>query len=222
MKIVISLDTPSEFLESGDLIFGGWVNLGSTAQTFVCKPRSHLLHNDYHAEKEGFARLTAEEIRSVFDPYREEVSVLPGQLIIFSQTILHEVTKKDTGFEQLRLFLGWRITRSDRLLFDAEKRKEVEQLRVPRLPSGQVPPMYSANHGSAFKNKPFKLRGEPGETASLLQWLRASFVSDVKRHFDNGEVFTKRAMKSLSSYGMGSDYAYDERDATVMLNLHDI
>lgn len=217
--------TPANELSDGDFIFGGWVNLTLEPQIFVCKPGSHRdAMNTTAASRrtEGFNKLDKEEADKTYKPFRQQIVVPPGHLIIFVQHILHEVFGTAATYEQLRLFMGWRITKGTQILFAEEKIKAIEELGVPLIPSGQRPPMYSQNHASAFKTKPFKLcAGE--KKASLLGWLRSSFVHKVIQKFNQNGLLNSRAMESLKSYGLPTEeYVYSAEDRDLMLTLHEL
>jgi hypothetical protein len=65
-------------------------------------------------------------------------------VILFHQNILHEVKAQKASFESHRLYLGWRLTDSDKPLFD-NSLVFINQ-SVPKIPSGQIPPMYAKLH----------------------------------------------------------------------------
>ena len=81
------------------------------------------------------------------------------------------------------------------------------------LPSGQIPPMYSSNHASVFKNKPFNyISATAVPRGTLIQWLETSFIDKVKEKFVNGTMY-KRCMLSLKAYGIHDGFEYSEEDA---------
>lgn len=217
--------TPLSELHDGDYVFGGWLNLSNTDQHFMCKPRSHLDTKDTKTAAEsssGFNALSKESTQTEYMPFRKEFSVKPGHLILFPQHILHEVLSNKSNHEQHRLFIGWRLTKSNSLIFEQQKRQAIRDLSVPVLPSGQTPPMYSANHASVFKNKPFNyISATASPKGTLIHWLESSFIDKVKEKFVNGTMY-KRCMLSLSEYNMRDGFEYSEEDTNVMLSLHTI
>lgn len=217
--------TPSSELHDGDYVFGGWLNLSNNDQHFICKPGSHLDARDTKTaanSSSGFNTLSKESTQKEYLPFRKEFTVKPGQLIVFPQHILHEVVSNKSKHDQYRLFIGWRLTTGDTLMFHQQKKHAVQQLSVPVLPSGQIPPMYSANHASVFKNKPFNyVSPSASRKGTLLDWLGSSFIDKVKNTFVNGTMY-KRCMLSLREYGIQSGYEYSEEDAGIMLSLHNI
>ena len=122
----------------GDVILGGWVNLdpdGYPSQSFSCSPGTHT---DEPGVNTGF-------VKTKIAPTNKKVyEVPPGHVILFHQNILHEVKAQKAKVESHRLYLGWRLTNSDKPLFDHSKIIEIQG--VPRIPSGQIPPMYAKLH----------------------------------------------------------------------------
>ncbi|CAN0506623.1 unnamed protein product, partial [Phaeothamnion confervicola] len=82
------------------------------------------------------------------------IIVPPGHTVIFFQRILHIVTPRKLKFDSYRQFRCWRITRARERPAPLNGWREmmqcVKEFAVPRLPSSQVPPMYSSNHASCF------------------------------------------------------------------------
>lgn len=217
--------TPHSELHDGDYVFGGWLNLSNTDQHFMCKPGSHLDTKDTKTASEsssGFNTLSKESTQTEYMPFRKEFTVKPGHLILFPQHILHEVLSNKSKHTQYRLFIGWRLTKSKTLIFEQQKKQAIRDLSVPVLPSGQTPPMYSANHASVFKNKPFNyISATAVPRGTLINWLETSFIDKVKEKFVNGTMY-KRSMLSLKEYGLHDGHEYSEEDAHIMLSLHRI
>lgn len=121
----------------GDIILGGWINLdpdGSPPQKFSCSPGTHRVVTD----RTGFAK--TKEV-----PTNKKVyEIPPGHVILFHQNLLHEVKAQKATFESHRLYLGWRLTESTAPLFHHED--IIEFQGVPKIPSGQIPPMYAKLH----------------------------------------------------------------------------
>lgn len=155
-----------------DEIFGGWVNLSDRPQRFVGIVGSHRGADAMAAQKQGggFARLTAEQIKSQNVHARlarqasrkigtsrtnEEGHILvpPGHVLVFYQRLLHSVAGgKQPAEPQLRIANGVRLTGETVSLFDHAS--VIANNGVPRIPSGQKPPMYSANHYAFFSKTP--------------------------------------------------------------------
>lgn len=215
--------TPHSELHDGDYVFGGWLNISNNDQHFMCKPGSHLDTQDTKTAAEsssGFNTLSKESTQKLYTPFRKEITVKPGHLILFPQHILHEVLSKKSKHAQHRLFIGWRLTKSNSLMFEQQKIQAIRNLSVPILPSGQVPPMYSSNHASIFKNKVFHYISPTARPkGTLTDWLESSFIDKVKEKFVNGTMY-KRCMLSLKEYDIHSGFEYSEEDTRVMLSLH--
>jgi len=215
--------TPHSELHDGDYVFGGWLNLSNTDQHFMCKPGSHLDTKDTKTASEsssGFNTLSKESTQNEYMPFRKECTVKPGHLILFPQHILHEVLSNKSKHTQYRLFIGWRLTKSNSLIFEHQKRSAIHHLSVPVLPSGQIPPMYSSNHASVFKNKAFNyISATASPRGTLIDWIESSFVDKVKEKFVNGTMY-KRCMLSLTEYSMRNGFEYSEEDERIMLSLH--
>ena len=173
---------PKDLILKTDEIYGGWINLDSTDQYFSCIPGSHLgitqrnipsgfdtmikresakaiekykkEYNDIKdsKEKEKFILTKVNNIINEVSKYRHTFTVPPGHIVIFPQYIMHEVVATSAKTDMRRLFLGWRMTTSDKSLLDNERLMENQEV-VP-LPGGMIPPMYSANHGSSFLGIP--------------------------------------------------------------------
>jgi hypothetical protein len=155
----------------GDIILGGWINLdpdGSPNQKFSCVPGTHTDKTN----KTGFAKTNVKPS----NPKTYEVP--PGHVILFHQNILHEIKPQKASFESHRLYLGWRLTNSLRPLFDHTS-VFINQ-SVPKLPSGQIPPMYAKLHWVNHKHlideitnriKPEYIDPKTGKVFRELPWL---------------------------------------------------
>lgn len=120
-----------------DVILGGWINLdpdGSPPQQFSCSPGTHKDKTD----KTGFAKI------EIAPDNTKVYNVPPGHIIMFYQNLIHEVKPQKAKFESHRLYLGWRLTNSNKPLFN--HRDVIRSQGVPKIPSGQVPPMYAKLH----------------------------------------------------------------------------
>jgi hypothetical protein len=156
-------------LHEGDKLFGGWTNLDHRSQKFEGLLGTHV--EDFATEQGGFAvfsdadikrhrfceRLLAQAGTSFGATLRCDaadgcVLVPPGHTLVFVQELVHSVRsgpQPDTP--ALRVFHGLRLTRETRPLFDLGR--VLADGAVPRLPSGQMPAMYSKNHYAAFASR---------------------------------------------------------------------
>ena len=78
----------------------------------------------------------------------------------------------------MRLFIGWRTTISNNFLHkDLEYRLKTQAI-LP-LGSGQLPPMFSLNHRSAFLHKDFKPVNDINQKVSLISWSNNTFKPHI-------------------------------------------
>jgi len=129
-----------------DIIFGGWLNLdppGSPAQTFSCIPGNILPPN---VNPLGFAKFPKEEYPGLEADFKAfgKISVPPGHIILFNQSIAHKITAAKAKFTSYRQYFGWRITDSIEPVY--AKDTFIERQLMPPLPSGQIAPMYAKLH----------------------------------------------------------------------------
>lgn len=192
-------------LHESDEVFGGWVNLSENTQELVVLLGTH---NDPRDAATGFAtqaddgqlseRLAAQANQSfgcIKTNKKGHVEVPPGHAVIFPQHILHAVLggKKQPRVEELRLFCGYRLTRDTEPLMV----HDTINMGVPRIPSGQVPPMYSQNHYMFF-NKYQRFR-EWGEKTFHLQCLFERVTKDGQKYYTPGGK--TRTLPSLKDMG---------------------
>jgi hypothetical protein len=133
-------------------------------------------------EIDAFVKKLVKERMNEVGKYKHKFKVPPGHMIIFPQYIMHEVVANAVKHDMRRLFLGWRMTTSNKSLRDNDKMMR-EQSVVP-LPGGMIPPMYSANHGSCFLGIP---------TVNKLTKLQ-------KKNFDVNKWSTELSAKYLILY----------------------
>jgi hypothetical protein len=167
--------------DEGDIIYGGWINLdppGTPNQRFSCVPGNFLRPDGKHTE--GFVRFDAKDAASIaaLEAAKQIVEIPPGHIVIFNQSLAHEILPGKIKFLSYRLFMGWRITDSMESIYDYIYRKEVgekkkskakksensqpeprtlaniiETQACPSIGSGQFPPMYGVNHITFTKLK---------------------------------------------------------------------
>tara|TARA_B110000046_G_C12984327_1_gene394842 strand:- start:4 stop:1245 length:1242 start_codon:yes stop_codon:yes gene_type:complete len=220
-----------------DEIFGGWINLSAQPQRFVGLLGSHAGPEAREAQRRGggFAELSEAQIRAekvgarlaaqaerTFGSVRADANghlvVPPGHMLVFFQRLLHSVAGgKQPTEPQLRLFFGHRLTTETTPLFPLDG--VLANNAVPRIPSGQVPPMYSTNH-YAFFSKDARYRSKE---ARYREWGDLTFQPQClfRRQTPKGvEYFTpgsaddrdvqanlKRTMPSLAAMGF-APYPY--------------
>ncbi len=90
---------------------------------------------------------------------------------------------------------------------------------VPAIKSGQMPVMYSANHGSAFLNKEFTLT--TGYLDTLIGWSRNFKESCLvnKVHGVTGQNYkvVSRVLPSLVEAGLPLYPEYDDTEKNVLV-----
>ena len=205
-------------LPPSDEIFGGWINLSDEDQYLVGIIGSHMTDDAFDAQARGggFAQLTASQIREqrvdarladqadrsanggrASTDSRGYVRVPPGSMVIFFQRLLHSVAGgKQPPDPQLRLFLGHRLTDDDAPMFPLDH--VIDTGAVPRIPSGQNPPMYSNNH-YAFFSKQTRYR-EWGENTFKRRCL-------FQRHTPSGtSYFTPGSARDLDPHANRNRY----------------
>jgi hypothetical protein len=129
----------------GDDIFGGWLNLDlDRDQAFSCVPGTHRVA----PSAGGFAPIKDAAEVALYARTKQCIVVPPGHWVVFYQHLVHEVAaKKQTGYDSIRLYVGFRLTCGETPLFpehDTEAFFDTQAL--PRIPSGQVPEMYAKLH----------------------------------------------------------------------------
>lgn len=136
--------------EEHDTCYGGWVNLDAHSQFFSCVPGTHRQQQQQPGEG-GFSPVSKEQALE-FKDLKKKVEILPGQGILFRQDLVHEVLPtKVGGYTQLRVFHGFKVTTDPTAatepLFGEEFFLDtIRNQGVPKLPSGQTPPMYAKQH----------------------------------------------------------------------------
>lgn len=97
-------------------------------------------------QKEKYIEKLVKSIMDEVSKKRHKFKIPPGHMVIFPQYIMHEVVANAVKNDMYRLFLGWRITVSDKSLLDNDYYM-TNQAVVP-LPGGMIPPMYASSHQS--------------------------------------------------------------------------
>jgi hypothetical protein len=95
--------------------------------------------------------------------FTTKYEILPGHMVIFPQYILHEVLNTKASYIMRRLFTGWRLTLSDKSIYDQlnnfdKKYKTLddmmsEQSSAP-TPSGQETAVYAKQHAMSMLGIP--------------------------------------------------------------------
>ena len=220
---------------SQDLLFGGWTNLDHRSQRFVC-----LLSTHGTSGKEGFAEFSKAEIealkfndrlqkqanrtygQTIQTDERGYVKIPPGYSIVFQQQLIHSVVsgpQPDTP--ALRVFHGIRLTGETTPLF-ADIQTVIENGGVPRIPSGQIPPMFSSNHYKFFASheRYQKWAERTFRPACLFERQTKAgtvYYTPGSRGNRNRSANTGRFMPSLSEMGLWDErFRYTERETRAM------
>lgn len=158
-----------------DETYGGWVNLNDFDQTFSCIPGTHLgvKYKDIDSGQ-SFSIIPKDKIK-LYSKYKRKFKCPPGHEFIFPQYIIHEVYPGKLNSDMYRLHTIWRTSTSN-VPFHHDFNQRIKEQAIIPLPSGQLPPVYSANHGSLFLRRPFSvIPGEP-TLESTIQWSNNTFL----------------------------------------------
>lgn len=126
-----------------DITCGGWLNLDDYNQFF--NGIRGTQHDKFGAD--GFAKIPKDKVPhyKALAKQQGKIQIPPGCLIIFYESIVHNVTSNKMKQDMHRQFFGWRITEDTKPLFPDTLIQCKYQLPI-RLKSGQEPPMYAKLH----------------------------------------------------------------------------
>lgn len=184
-------ESPLESKSKDDQIFGGWLNLGDRQSTLSYAPGTH---RDVREGPGGFVPVAD---KAKYDAQRVGLVVEPGSIVVFDQTIVHEVNRGSAtqSAVDFRLFIGWRLTTSSTPL-SPDLWEQLEAQGCITLPSGQAVPMHAALHWTNWRPKLIAF--------SNLFRLECKTIRTVKSGAHKGEhhcvVF--RFMPSLKKMGL--------------------
>lgn len=186
---------------TGDEVFGGWVNLDDRDQHLSAVPRTH--HNQ--TGNAGFKKVATDEAEWC-NANKQLVAVPPGHLLVFNEKLLHEVRGGYKTYDVVRLFFGWRLTRSEEALGGSGLlQRSLEQQSVMRLKSGQIPKMYANMSWS-----------QPGQRAALEEWSGATLRPEcltrraVIRDPTEVRTLVHQSLPSLRDLGYAEYDAYED------------
>lgn len=221
-----------------DMIFGGWINLDRRNQYFVGLPATQ----DDQVAGGGFSKFSESDIKrlglnerlaqqankrigfSLMTDESGNIIVPPGHALVFFQRLIHSVkggAQPETP--ALRVFHGFRLTTEESPLFDIEG--VVDNGAVPRIPSGQMPPMYSKNHYAAFNSATESYwRNWAGNTFREMclyhrkvKGNNTDYYTPGSRDDRNKAANKGRYMPSLSEMGLWSDeYRYSREEQAAL------
>jgi hypothetical protein len=127
--------------EKDDIVFGGWFNPESnsrSAQTFSCIPRTHSkCVGDLRGGFFKTMELTEEQKAA-----KLSVEVPPGHLLVFNESLVHEVVAIPREMDMIRLFTAF-VLRTVAKDYMGRTAELLRSQSVMPLKSGQIPPMYT-------------------------------------------------------------------------------
>ena len=134
--------------QTDEIVFGGWLNLDTENHYFSC-----ILGSQQHNETtEGFVTIKDKNLIQKYNREKTIVEIPPGALLIFNETLIHEVLAKSTSFVQHRLFMGWRLTTRTQPAIPNLIHLLQTQSVIP-LKSGQIPPLYGKLHWTNWRQR---------------------------------------------------------------------
>lgn len=148
-------DRSCNLINEDERVYGGWVNLDSTPQSFSCIPGSHKSDNINKAA-EGFEKFD-KDMQHILSNSKESVIIPPGHILIFNERMIHEVKATKYRATSYKLFMKWFISPNDRVIMpqmlEIIKEQGVPPLSMDEDKVVQQPPMYSKLHRVNHKRK---------------------------------------------------------------------
>jgi hypothetical protein len=193
-------------VQSDEWILQGYLNLNHTPQFFSFVPGSHLDEECTHHGQHGFVKTSTTNEARMKD-HGVKLQVDPGHLVLFYQTLLHEVCPVNVTQEHsMRLHIGFFFSPRPRGLFESITEQAMQWQGLPRLPSGQVPPVYSKMHMSALRYK------------IVYPWSDACVRDFVKTMDHNKRLICPRTLENVYlAKGASSSYPpYTETEKSIM------
>lgn len=158
----------------GDEVFGGWINLDNTEQTFSCIPGTHRGAVEF--EGGGFVTRLSDADNAQIAKHRAQgkrggiVKIPPGYMLIFNERLIHEVMAVKAKWSILRMFTGWYVSNHsdvhdsrpgdiiDKSIGGEGKGKErllhrLSEQGIMPIKSGQMPPMVPKLYWTNFPEK---------------------------------------------------------------------
>ena len=187
-----------------DLLFGGWWNFDEDDQFFSCVPKTHK----GVSKNAGYALIKDKAVKLAYKKKSIKVRIPPGCIIVFYERIVHEVIGKKAAHEMLRLFLGWRLTKSTEPLYPNEIKFKTQA--VMPLKSNQTPSMFATLHWINWRVKIEEfakfMKEECRESRRVLTGkCKGDTHAIVHEH-----------MRSLEEYGLPLYHKYQKRE----INMH--
>lgn len=166
-----------------DISIGGWVQLSKESSYFSCAPKTHSFESLTKKPKNGFATQKNKTCT-------HEIEVPQGHILMFFQNLGHCVHATKRIQDSYRLFSVYLLTQDKTHIYDYEN--IIKNQSVPPLASNQMPPMFSANHGSFWLSK------------LTIPWSKRTFKSEllIEKTKKDGEIYkvVETPMKGLKEY----------------------
>ena len=129
--------------EPEDVIFGGWVNFSQHRQTLSCQLCSHA-DGGLALDGVGLKPIKDAALNARLRASKSSVEVLPGEMLVFYDSIVYEVVAAAQKNVTSKLLTGWRLTHRDSPLMGTDRLEEVLATgAIVPLKSDQLPPMFS-------------------------------------------------------------------------------
>jgi len=203
-----------------DLFFGGWINLSTQTDVFICKAGTHQA-DDLDDASKGFSKIDDLRVLGELNASHDRVTVPPGTIIVIDETILHKVNGKSSPVDKQRVFLAWRLTSAENTFYPADAEKVIEDQGVFTIKSGQIPPMWPATDNMY-------------RVGELMQWgatqLKPSML-ETRTRSDRAKVFPgqsltlpKRFAPSLKEAGLSmyAQYEWYEKEIFCAKSSHQL
>lgn len=204
-------------IENDDIIFGGWINLDlKNTQKFSCVKGTQIINEK--EMKKGFAKIDKKE-HSNLNKNKSIIEIPPGHQIIFYQNIIHEVLSIKQETESIRLYSGWRLTKYKSSLTKDLLLRLNNQSIIP-LPSGQLPPLYSMNHLSLFRDQTIKWSKETFPEKLLERKVGVKTIKTIKDKAEKIKIkyeIIPRFMKSLKEMKLSLYPLYSKTELSIYI-----
>lgn len=181
-------------LVEGDEVFGGWVNLSKETTYLSCIKGSNFGPWEVGRD-EGFYMIKDDEQKKEFSKNKSLVEIPSGHIVIFNQSLVHEVLVKKYGKPMYRLFTGWRLTKGTEPISDVDK--AIREQGSFLLPGGSKPELYIG----MFR------RFHQAKIQELTENMRKRVLVD-----DKAPMY----LESLEKYGFEKYPKYKKKDVQIL------
>lgn len=190
-----------------DIVYGGWINLDDTPQTFSCVLRSHRTGVTKNG---GFVKVTKDESDKIKSHgLSTKINIPPGGILIFHENIIHEVLPRKLKHRMVRLHTSWRLTPGASTMCPGLE-YQLDTQGIVTIKSGQIPPMHAKLH---WCNWPDKLN----DWSVKNMRPECTEIRTMKSGKRKGESFTTvhETMKSMDEYGFSKYDSYSVREKDI-------